>query len=50
MGHVACMAQKRDTFKLLLIRPEPKGLIEKLSEHCENYIKKGFRRLSSRTF
>jgi len=28
--HVACMVEKRETCKLLAVRPEPKRLIKKL--------------------
>jgi hypothetical protein len=37
--HVEYMAWKRETFKLLAIRPEPEKLIEKLSERHDNNIK-----------
>ena len=43
MGHVARVAEKKETYKLLAIRPEPKRLIEELGERCENDIKKDFR-------
>jgi hypothetical protein len=42
------MAEKRAICKLLAIRLEPKILIEKLSELCENDIKIGFQTLDGR--
>jgi len=46
--HVARMAGKRETCKLLAIRPEPERLIEKLSELCENNNKRDFQTLDWR--
>jgi hypothetical protein len=46
--HVARMAGKRETRKLLVIRPEPERLIEKLSERCENDIKNYFQTMDWR--
>jgi hypothetical protein len=40
--HVACTVEKRDTCKLLTIRPEPRRLIEKLSS-VWIILKKNFR-------
>ena len=48
MEHVARMAGKRETRKLLVIRPEPERLIEKLSERCENDIKNYFQTMDWR--
>jgi len=42
------MAGKRETCKLLAIRPEPERLIEKLSELCENNNKRDFQTLDWR--
>jgi hypothetical protein len=41
-GHVARMAEKRKTCKLVAIRLEAKRLILNLSERCENDINYGF--------
>jgi len=38
--HMARMAGKRGTCKLLAIRPEPERLIQKFSDWFENNIKK----------
>ena len=42
---MARMVQKRESCKLTAIRPEPKRLIVKSSELCEDNIKKSFQML-----
>ena len=45
VGHVACMRNKRNSYRTLMEQPEGKGPLARLRHRWEDNIKTGFKRI-----